>query len=87
MNRKLDRETIAQYELKVVASVRGNNETATCRVHVKVVDANDNAPVFERSSYSAVVYENITVGSRLLQVTINPFEGFFQCLKFPSRLV
>ena len=72
MNRRLDRETTDEYILKVIASVRGSNQTATCRVNIKVEDANDNAPVFERESYSVLVLENITVGSQLVQVTNLP---------------
>ena len=42
--------------------------SSTVTVYFNVMDLNDNAPVFDPMSYSDEVFENITVGSRVLQV-------------------
>ncbi|NXG08818.1 PCDG2 protein, partial [Sakesphorus luctuosus] len=66
----LDREEGAFHELVLRASDGGDPaRTGTARIHVTVVDANDNAPVFSREEYTVRVPENVPVGSVLVTVT------------------
>ncbi|XP_037117404.1 protocadherin Fat 1a isoform X2 [Syngnathus acus] len=69
LERPLDRETRALYELEARASDRGSPRLwATCRVLVSVLDINDNPPVFERREYAAAVPEDAAVGGQVLRV-------------------
>lgn len=55
----LDRELEDHYVLTVAATDNGTpSETATTRVSVVVLDANDNDPVFARDFYEFYVEEN-----------------------------
>jgi hypothetical protein len=70
----LDYETAHSHTLVVMARDRGPEAgqpqlTANVTVTVTVLDANDNAPVLNASSYSVSVYENATVGTALLAVS------------------
>ena len=49
-------------------------------VHFNIKDTNDNAPLFEPASYDSAVYENVTVGTSLLQVFATDVDSG----KFPS---
>lgn len=71
-SRGLDRETTAEYTLEVVATDRGSPAlSSTVTVGVKVLDVNDNNPVFSKSSYSVDVSEDAAEGSRVLEVSRN----------------
>ncbi|NWV54305.1 PCDGC protein, partial [Daphoenositta chrysoptera] len=66
----LDREEAAFHEL-VLRAIDGGDpaRTGTARIRVKVVDANDNAPVFSQAEYTVRVPEDVPVGSILVTVT------------------
>ena len=71
----LDRETKANYSFEVRAmdldpDYRRYNFTA---VDIKVLDVNDNPPVFRQASYVADLLEHSDVGFVPLQVNINYF--------------
>ncbi|XP_061755306.1 protocadherin-16-like [Nerophis ophidion] len=69
-SRGLDRETRAEYTLEVVAADRGSPSLSTVvTVEVRVMDVNDNSPVFGRSSYTADVSEDSLQGSQVLTVS------------------
>ncbi|XP_035034564.2 protocadherin-16 [Hippoglossus stenolepis] len=69
-SRSLDRETKAVYTLEVVATDRGSPAlSTTASVEVKVLDVNDNSPVFGRTSYSVEVSEDAAEGTHVLEVT------------------
>ena len=69
INRELDYETIASYDLLIKAYDGGSPpNVGTMRVIVNVIDANDNQPIFNISRYYARVAENATIGSPVLQV-------------------
>ncbi|XP_023258330.1 protocadherin-16-like [Seriola lalandi dorsalis] len=69
-SRSLDRETRAEYTLEVVATDRGSPAlSTTVTVEVKVLDVNDNNPVFSRSSYSVEVSEDAAEGTQVLEVS------------------
>uniref|UniRef100_A0A8C3MS99 Uncharacterized protein n=1 Tax=Geospiza parvula TaxID=87175 RepID=A0A8C3MS99_GEOPR len=66
---RLDRERQAALELRVVARDSGvPPRAAACRLSVRVEDANDNEPRFERAVYRARMPEHAARGRRLLQV-------------------
>lgn len=68
-SRGLDRETRKEYTLEVVATDQGSPAlSATVTVEVKVLDVNDNSPVFSSSSYSVDVSEDAAEGSYVLEV-------------------
>ena len=70
--RSLDRETRAGYTLEVVATDRGSPAlSSTVTVEVKVLDVNDNSPVFIRSSYTVEVSEDAAEGTEVLEVIRN----------------
>ncbi|KAM9532042.1 uncharacterized protein ACIB01_014328 [Guaruba guarouba] len=66
----LDREEAAFHELVLRASDGGEPAlTGTARIRVTVLDANDNAPVFNQAEYTVRVSEDVPVGSILLIIT------------------
>ncbi|KAL1434882.1 hypothetical protein MTO96_001759 [Rhipicephalus appendiculatus] len=65
--RPLDRETCASYNLTV--QVTDGSAKATAMVHVEVLDANDNWPVFSESLYQVEVSESSSPGTEILQLT------------------
>nr|XP_057919309.1 protocadherin beta-16-like isoform X17 [Doryrhamphus excisus] len=65
----LDRESASQYNITVTCSDEGVpplSSSVTLTLHVS--DVNDNAPVFERSSYEASIVENNTPGLSIFTV-------------------
>ncbi|XP_074466224.1 protocadherin-16 [Sebastes fasciatus] len=69
-SRGLDRETRAEFTLVVVATDRGTPAlSSTVTVEVKVLDVNDNNPVFSRSSYAVEVSEDAAEGTQVLEVS------------------
>ncbi|KAM6346530.1 LOW QUALITY PROTEIN: protocadherin-23 [Podargus strigoides] len=66
---RLDRERQAALELRVVARDGGRPpRSAACRLSVRVEDANDNEPRFERQVYRGRLPEHAAPGRCLLQV-------------------
>ncbi|KAM9103388.1 protocadherin gamma-A4-like [Megaptera novaeangliae] len=69
LERALDREEEAVHHLVLTAFDGGDRvHSGTTRIHVTLVDTNDNAPVFTQPEYHVSVRENVPVGSRLLTV-------------------
>uniref|UniRef100_A0A3Q3JL15 Protocadherin-16 n=1 Tax=Monopterus albus TaxID=43700 RepID=A0A3Q3JL15_MONAL len=69
-SRGLDRETRAEYTLEVVATDKGSPAlSTTVTVEVRVLDVNDNTPVFSKSSYTVEVSEDAAEGTQVLQVS------------------
>ncbi|TSK28057.1 Cadherin EGF LAG seven-pass G-type receptor 1 [Bagarius yarrelli] len=75
--RKLDRENLATYNLKVFAVDKGVPPLkAAVDIQVSVQDINDNAPVFEKDELYIYVKENSSVGSTLARISAtDPDEG------------
>lgn len=68
-SRSLDREKKDKYTLEVVATDRGSPAlSAVVTVEVKVLDVNDNNPVFSMKSYSVEVSEDAAEGTQVLKV-------------------
>lgn len=60
----------SSYKLKVTARDRGEpSKSAQTEIMVKVLDENDNSPVFDPRQYSAAVAENASIGAMVLQVS------------------
>uniref|UniRef100_A0A8C1GH09 Cadherin domain-containing protein n=1 Tax=Cyprinus carpio TaxID=7962 RepID=A0A8C1GH09_CYPCA len=66
----LDREKQGEYNLILTAFDGGSpQKTGTLKINIIVLDANDNAPVFSQSVYTALVAENAPMGSLVLKVS------------------
>uniref|UniRef100_A0A671PHF3 Cadherin domain-containing protein n=1 Tax=Sinocyclocheilus anshuiensis TaxID=1608454 RepID=A0A671PHF3_9TELE len=66
----LDREKQEEYNLILTAFDGGSpQKTGTLKINIIVLDANDNAPVFSQSVYTALVAENASMGSLVLKVS------------------
>ncbi|XP_043434692.1 protocadherin gamma-A2 isoform X1 [Prionailurus bengalensis] len=66
----LDREEKAVHHLVLVALDGGSPVlSGTSRIHVTVLDVNDNAPIFTQPEYRVSVPESMPVGTRILTVT------------------
>lgn len=68
--KKLDRETLSHYTLKVIArdqSVLPLSSTAT--IYLTVDDINDNVPIFYPQMYFANVLKSATSGTKVVKVT------------------
>ncbi|XP_054575621.1 cadherin EGF LAG seven-pass G-type receptor 1 [Eptesicus fuscus] len=76
--RRLDRENVAVYSLRVLAVDRGSPTplSASVDIQVAVLDINDNPPVFERDELELLVEENSPVGSVVARIRAHdPDEG------------
>ncbi|CAJ1052587.1 protocadherin-23 [Xyrichtys novacula] len=62
----LDFEVSPQVQLVVLAD--NGLQTAHCRVFINLLDVNDNAPVFEHSSYRTAVWEGQVHNTYIMQV-------------------
>ncbi|NXU17818.1 PCDGA protein, partial [Pardalotus punctatus] len=67
--RELDREQVSEYNVTVRAADGGSPALQSSAVlSLRVLDVNDNAPVFAQESYSARVAENNAAGALVLTV-------------------
>ena len=65
----LDFETVQSYELTVIANDSGDPPLSSqVNISVRILDINDNPPVFSRSTYAISVSESTPVGETLLQL-------------------
>lgn len=55
------------FSFDIVASLH-DNELSSARVHVKLLDVNDNAPVFEEQQYKLNVLENAPIGTQIGEI-------------------
>ncbi|CAI5652183.1 unnamed protein product [Oreochromis niloticus] len=70
LQKPLDREAQPRLSLKLLAVDGGNpQKSGTVNIEINVLDANDNAPVFNQSLYKAAVIENAPKGTHV--VTVN----------------
>uniref|UniRef100_A0A3Q3FZ23 Protocadherin 1 gamma 32 n=1 Tax=Kryptolebias marmoratus TaxID=37003 RepID=A0A3Q3FZ23_KRYMA len=64
----LDREKKTVHKLLLTALDGGNpGRSGTVQIIIKVLDINDNVPVFEKNSYKVSVAENAAEGSNIVQ--------------------
>ncbi|XP_041846844.1 protocadherin beta-16-like [Melanotaenia boesemani] len=65
----LDRERVSKYNITVTCSDEGvPSLSSSVTLTLQISDVNDNAPVFERSSYEAYIVENNTPGLSIFTV-------------------
>ncbi|XP_024919206.1 protocadherin gamma-A10-like isoform X26 [Cynoglossus semilaevis] len=66
----LDREEQSQHTFVLTAVDGGEPQrSGTVKIHVTVLDANDNGPVFTQSTYKASVLENVLRGAVIARVS------------------
>ncbi|KAE8626109.1 hypothetical protein XENTR_v10006511 [Xenopus tropicalis] len=75
--KELDRESQSAYTLELLAMDGGSpSRSGTAMVNVRVLDFNDNSPVFERSAVTVELMEDAPVGYLLLDLNaVDPDEG------------
>ncbi|XP_075806754.1 protocadherin-23 [Microtus pennsylvanicus] len=67
--RRLDREEVAAHELQIEAWDGGSpRRTGRLHVRLRVLDENDNPPVFEQDEYRAAVREDAQPGAEVCRV-------------------
>ncbi|XP_072006241.1 protocadherin gamma-B1-like [Engystomops pustulosus] len=65
----LDREKISSYNITIQASDKGSPEMTSRKViRLDVSDVNDNAPVFEKLTYTAFIPENNLPGASIFNI-------------------
>uniref|UniRef100_A0A8D2JDV5 Protocadherin gamma-C3 n=1 Tax=Varanus komodoensis TaxID=61221 RepID=A0A8D2JDV5_VARKO len=70
LRRPLDREVTHMYHLLLTATDAGKPEqTGTAELIISVLDANDNAPVFNQSVYKVKVSENEKKGTLIISLS------------------
>ncbi|XP_035985927.1 protocadherin beta-16 isoform X2 [Fundulus heteroclitus] len=70
LQKPLDREKIEEIFLVLTAVDGGQPQlSGTAKIHVTVLDANDNAPVFTKSLYKATIPENASKGTVVIRVS------------------
>ena len=84
INSKLDRESISNYEVRVIAKDQGNPpQSSTATVFLRVQDVNDNSPVFYPQEYFELLGDNHPIDTSILRVTAkDKDEGENAVLKF-----
>jgi hypothetical protein len=66
---KLDRESISDYEIKVIAKDQGiPQQSSTATVHLHVEDVNDNNPEFYPKRYFVSLADDTAIGTSVLKV-------------------
>nr|XP_029134921.1 protocadherin beta-16-like [Labrus bergylta] len=65
-----DRESVSEYNITITASDFGSPPlSSSTKLHLKISDVNDNAPVFDKAIYSAYVTENNSPGISVFAVS------------------
>lgn len=83
VSKPLDYETCRDYFLTVEARDGGMPPlSAVTTVNINLTDVNDNAPMFSRDLYTAVVSEDAAIGESVVQVgpgrdTVLPLEATY----------
>ncbi|XP_034036981.1 protocadherin gamma-A6-like isoform X32 [Thalassophryne amazonica] len=68
-NSELDRERFSEYNITVTCSDEGvPSLSSSVTLTLQISDVNDNAPVFDKSSYEAYIVENNTPGLSIFTV-------------------
>ncbi|XP_044882169.1 protocadherin alpha-8-like isoform X6 [Mauremys mutica] len=69
LKKALDREETPEHRLLLTATDGGKSElTGTVQLVITVLDANDNAPVFDKSVYKVSLYENAPNGTLVMKL-------------------
>ncbi|XP_053893220.1 protocadherin gamma-A4-like [Malaclemys terrapin pileata] len=71
-DRALDREQVAAYNITVTATDNGTPPLSTATtIPLRILDTNDNAPFFDKTSYTAYVTENNPRGASVFSLKAN----------------
>ncbi|ETE68948.1 Protocadherin Fat 3, partial [Ophiophagus hannah] len=70
LDKRLDHEADPAFHFKVAATLQLDKVdiVVTVDVDVKVLDVNDNKPIFEAAKYDTIVMEGMPIGTKLVQV-------------------
>ena len=74
----LDYETKPEYNLTVSVSEQSITEVFTtdfALVYIKILDSNDNPPVFQPKTYHRTLPENVTIGTEVRVVTCSDMDA------------
>ncbi|XP_073668242.1 protocadherin gamma-A11-like isoform X23 [Paramisgurnus dabryanus] len=84
LQKQLDREKKEHLSLVLTAIDGGNPQlSGTAQIHITVLDANDNAPVFTQKIYKATIVENALRGTVLTTVSASDMdEGSYGKIKY-----
>ncbi|XP_034546751.1 protocadherin beta-16 [Notolabrus celidotus] len=75
LKKPLDREAQAEHVLKINGIDGGNPvRSGTASIYVRVLDANDNVPVFSQRVYKASVHENSPIGTLIATLNATDFD-------------
>ena len=67
INTKLDRETTPNYNITIVAIDQGSPpRNGSTHVFIDILDVNDELPTFNKSNYGISIFENETIGSKVI---------------------
>ncbi|XP_045886262.1 protocadherin beta-15 [Micropterus dolomieu] len=79
LKKALDREAQAEHVLKINGIDGGSPvRSGTASIHIRVLDANDNVPVFSQRVYKASVPENSAIGTVIARLNAtDPDEGVY----------
>ncbi|XP_019713629.1 protocadherin gamma-A11-like, partial [Hippocampus comes] len=65
-----DRESVSEYNITITATDLGAPPlSSSTKLHLRISDVNDNAPLFNKNIYSAYVAENNSPGTSIFAVT------------------
>ncbi|XP_068182490.1 protocadherin gamma-A10-like [Antennarius striatus] len=65
-----DRESISEYNITITATDLGSPPlSSSAKLNLKISDVNDNAPVFDKNTYSAYITENNSPGTSIFTVS------------------
>ncbi|BES91153.1 Laminin G domain [Nesidiocoris tenuis] len=80
---ELDREERSEYVLNVVAFDNGTPALSDkSSIHIKLLDANDNPPVFAQASWNISISEDSPIGTFLIQLETNDADEKSENLEF-----
>ncbi|KAM8958721.1 protocadherin alpha-7 isoform 18-T18 [Lycaon pictus] len=75
LRKPLDREQSPELHLLLTATDRGKPElTGTVQLLIKVLDANDNAPAFDRTLYAVKLPENVPNGTLVIKLNASDLD-------------
>ncbi|XP_054840802.1 protocadherin Fat 2-like [Eublepharis macularius] len=68
----LDREVVEHYNLTITATDRGTPLfSTTVHLPIRILDINDNAPIFKQKFYNSYLFENNPTGTSLMTLEAN----------------
>ncbi|XP_049324687.1 protocadherin gamma-C5-like isoform X12 [Astyanax mexicanus] len=75
LEKAVDRESQAFHHL-ILTGIDGGSpsRSGSTEITVKILDANDNAPIFEKDAYEVKVFENCSLGTLVLIVKANDLD-------------